>query len=71
VPRLTQDRRNETIRFVMLVDTLYEAGTRLFASAEDSPDRLCEEGPHAFEFTRTASRLIEMQGADYLARRRT
>ena len=62
VPRLSRDNFNEAKRFVTLIDTLYEAKTRLILSAADVPDSLYKEGEGAFEFARTASRLREMQG---------
>jgi cell division protein ZapE len=68
VPRLGISNFNEAKRFVTLVDALYEAGTRLIVTAADTPDRLYLEGAGAFEFERTASRLHEMQGADWGAR---
>jgi cell division protein ZapE len=40
---------------------------KLLAAADAQPDALYEKGDGAFEFQRTASRLIEMQSADYLA----
>jgi cell division protein ZapE len=48
-----------------LIDALYEAQVRLIASAADTPERLYIEGDGSFEFERTASRLREMQGADW------
>jgi cell division protein ZapE len=65
IPRLSAANYNEAKRFVTLVDTLYEARTRLIASAADEPERLYIEGTGSFEFERTASRLREMQGADW------
>jgi len=62
IPRLSSENYNEAKRFVTLIDALYEARVRLVASAVDTPDRLYIEGEGAFEFERTASRLIEMQG---------
>jgi cell division protein ZapE len=38
---------------------------RLVASAADDPERLYLEGVGSFEFERTASRLREMQAADW------
>lgn len=68
VPLLTPDRRNEAARFKTLVDALYEHGVKLLAAADAEPDALCPQGDEAFEFQRTASRLMEMRSADYLAK---
>ncbi|WOI56052.1 cell division protein ZapE [Palleronia sp. LCG004] len=67
IPRLGRGNHNEAKRFVTLVDALYEARTRLVASAADTPESLYVEGSGAFEFERTASRLREMQSADWAA----
>jgi cell division protein ZapE len=65
VPRLSSENYNEARRFVTLIDALYEAKVRLVMTAADIPERLYIEGEGAFEFERTASRLREMQGADW------
>jgi cell division protein ZapE len=65
VPVLDQTRFNEARRFVTLVDALYEGHVRLICSAEAEPEKLYLEGAGSFEFERTASRLREMQGADW------
>jgi cell division protein ZapE len=70
IPLLTPDRRNEAARFVSLIDALYEARTKLVASAAAEPDRLYPDGDGAFEFQRTASRLFEMRSAAYIAEER-
>jgi len=67
VPRLDVSKFNEARRFVTLIDALYEAGTKLVVTAADVPERLYLEGAGAFEFERTASRLREMQAADWAA----
>lgn len=67
IPRLSRSNFNEARRFVTLIDTVYEAKVRLIASAADVPERLYQEGEGAFEFERTASRLREMQAADWAA----
>lgn len=67
IPRLSASNYNEAKRFVILIDALYEAKVRLICSAADTPERLYLEGTGAFEFERTASRLREMQGADWAA----
>ncbi|MGB3176365.1 MAG: cell division protein ZapE [Albidovulum sp.] len=65
IPHLSAENYNEAKRFVTLIDALYEAKVRLIASAADEPERLYIEGTGSFEFERTASRLREMQGADW------
>ena len=65
IPQLSAANYNEAKRFVTLIDALYEAKVRLIASAADAPERLYIEGAGSFEFDRTASRLREMQAADW------
>ena len=65
IPQLSAANYNEAKRFVILIDALYEAKVRLIASAAEEPERLYLEGSGAFEFERTASRLREMQAADW------
>ncbi|MEM8819956.1 MAG: cell division protein ZapE [Pseudomonadota bacterium] len=63
VPQLSRANNNEAKRFVTLIDTLYEAKTRLYISAAARPDALYRAGEGSFEFARTASRLVEMTAA--------
>jgi len=65
VPRLTKAHQNEAKRFVTLIDALYEAKVKLVMSAAAQPEQLYQTGRGAFEFERTASRLREMQSADW------
>jgi cell division protein ZapE len=57
-------------RFIALVDALYDHGTKLVVSAAAAPGQLYRGQRLQQDFQRTASRLIEMQTADYLARPR-
>ena len=65
VPKLSKENSNEAKRFVTLIDALYEAGIKLIVSADADPENLYIDGTGAFEFERTASRLREMQSADW------
>lgn len=72
IPRLGPELRNETARFITLIDALYEHKVKLIATADAEPAALYdwqgkgdEEG--RFMFDRTVSRLMEMQSQDYLA----
>jgi cell division protein ZapE len=68
IPQLGPEKRNETKRFINLVDALYDRSVRLFISAATGPDDLLSErrGTEGFEFDRTISRLFEMRSAEYL-----
>ncbi|MEO1013986.1 MAG: cell division protein ZapE [Pseudomonadota bacterium] len=70
IPEMGPEKRNEAKRFVTLIDTLYETRTKLVCSAAAPPEALYASGDGAFEFERTASRLIEMRSADYLGSER-
>ena len=65
IPQLGRSNFNEAKRFVTLIDALYEARTRLICTAAAGPEMLYIEGEGSFEFDRTASRLREMQDANW------
>jgi cell division protein ZapE len=66
VPRLGPENFDRARRFITLVDALYEHRVKLVASAAAVPDQLYERGENAAMFERTASRLNEMQGKEWL-----
>lgn len=66
IPTLSRHNFNEARRFVTLIDALYEAKVQLICSAAAEPEMLYVEGTGTFEFERTASRLREMQSADWV-----
>ena len=68
VPVLSAEQDNAARRLVSLVDEFYDRSVKLVMSAAAPPTALYTGERLAFEFQRTASRLIEMQSHDYLAR---
>lgn len=68
VPVLAEAQRNEAKRFILLIDTLYDRGARLFVRAAAVPEALYagRTGTEAFEWKRTASRLHEMQSRGWM-----
>ncbi len=68
VPKLSDNRRDATTRFITLIDTLYDHHAKLVISAAAPPDRLYRGDDNAAVFQRTASRLTEMQSKEYRAR---
>jgi cell division protein ZapE len=68
VPRLDDEKRDSALRFVHLVDALYEHNVNLIVSADAGPDELYSGERLQVKFARAASRLREMQTREYLAR---
>ncbi len=67
IPRMDAGSADQARRFTWLIDILYDHRVKLVASAAVSAESLYLEGPHADEFPRTVSRLIEMRTRDYMA----
>ena len=68
VPVFTPATDDAARRFVNLVDEFYDRNVKLVVTAAAAPAGLYQGSRLAFEFQRTASRLIEMQSREYLAR---
>jgi cell division protein ZapE len=67
IPRFSAQHDDAARRFVHLVDELYDRHVNLVCTADAPPQRLYAGERLAGAFERTASRLIEMQSAEYLA----
>ena len=67
IPQMGPETLNEAMRFVILIDILYEHRVNLICSAATEPNALYVEGEGSFEFARTASRLHEMQSPEYIS----
>ena len=67
IPRMTARQASEARRFTWLVDVFYDHKVKLIATADCPPEALYVEGTQAGEFSRTVSRLVEMNSREYLA----
>ena len=66
VPRMSARNADAARRFTWLLDVFYDDRVKLAVSAETPPEELFVEGANSAEFARAASRLHEMQSAEYL-----
>lgn len=66
IPKMLNEDHNQALRFITLIDCLYENKSRLICSAETEIENLYNGKQHKFEFARTVSRLKEMSQEDYL-----
>jgi cell division protein ZapE len=67
IPRFDGGNDDPARRFVHLVDELYDRHVNLVCTADAAPQALYAGERLAGAFERTASRLVEMQSAEYLA----
>ncbi len=70
IPIMTSLQNDAARRFVNMIDEFYDRHVNVIVTAEAIPTELYIGTRLAFEFERTASRLIEMQSKDYLAKKR-
>jgi cell division protein ZapE len=68
VPVFDATSEDEARRFIALIDEFYDRNVNLVVSAAAAPAELYRGERLTAEFQRTASRLVEMQSAEYLAR---
>ncbi|TAL78446.1 MAG: cell division protein ZapE [Burkholderiaceae bacterium] len=66
VPRMGARDASEARRFTWLIDVFYDHCVKLIMSAECDVEELYTQGPMANEFSRTVSRIVEMQTREYL-----
>lgn len=66
IPRMSAADASRIQRLIWLVDIFYDNHVKLVASAAALPTEICGDSAHAAEFSRTASRLTEMQSRSYL-----
>jgi cell division protein ZapE len=65
IRKLAPDNHNELLRFITLIDCMYEKGTRLICLSDCEIGNIYKKGKHLFEFQRTISRLNEMLSQGY------
>lgn len=68
VPHFNEEQDEAALRFMHLIDALYDHGVKCIIVADDLPERLYKRGRLEKPFERTASRLTEMSRESYLAR---
>ena len=69
IVQLDDENNDYARRFTLMVDEFYDHNVKLIIITSELPiDSLYQGTRLAFEFERTASRLMEMQSHEYLAR---
>ena len=68
VPQMGRGNDDAARRFVNMIDEFYDRQVKVIVSAAVPLLDLYSGGRLEFEFQRTASRLLEMQSHEYLAR---
>ena len=66
VPAFKGNAHDSAVRFINLIDVLYDRHILLIVSAQTSIAKLYQDQQWAFEFERTKSRLLEMSSEHYM-----
>lgn len=67
IPIIPPEAKDTICLFISLVDVFYDARVRLVISAMESVAQIYNRGYMTLEYTRTHSRLLEMQSTDYFS----
>jgi cell division protein ZapE len=65
IPIINANEKDTICLLISLVDVFYDARVRLVISAAEPVDQIYSRGYMILEYTRTHSRLLEMQSVDY------
>jgi cell division protein ZapE len=65
IPIITGNEKDTLVLLINLIDVLYDARVRLILSAAEPVEQIYHRGYQTVEYTRTHSRLMEMQSLDY------
>lgn len=67
VPVIKPEEKDIICLFISMVDVFYDAKVKLVISAAEPVEQLYSRGYMILEYTRTHSRLLEMQSSDYFS----
>jgi cell division protein ZapE len=67
IPVIDSHEKDTICLFINMVDVFYDARVRLVISAAEPVEQLYSRGYMILEYTRTHSRLLEMQSIDYFS----
>lgn len=67
IPVIQENEKDRICLFISMVDVFYDKRVRLVISAAESVPQLYHRGYMILEYTRTHSRLLEMQSTDYFS----
>lgn len=70
IPEMGPRQAAESRRFTWLIDVMYDARVKMIMSSQVVVDKIYTSGALLHEFSRTVSRIEEMQTLDYLAQPR-